>query len=392
VNEDFPDTLERLHDEIDEGVFTRGLQAVVEVDGERVLDVALGDAGTGAAMTADHVLRVYCTGKPVLALAVAQLVDSGALDLDVPLEEKLPDFRPLEGGVTLRHVLTHTAGLHHPSGVAMEMVPPEKRRRQIEQSRRPGNFHVGVDAAYSEYAGWQVVGWLVEQESGTPLREYLREHVLDPMGLGSTWIGMTPEEYTAVVPRLGVNHEMRQGSSLPMLFERTERVCTEANPSHGCYASAGDLARFYSELVATLDGVGVDAMPAAATLETFTSVARPPVPDQVLERVCSYGLGFMTPLHEHAFGEQCSERSFGHSGNIGASFAFADPEHGLAVGIVFNGLVGHEAAFLRRRSLVGAIYGDLAAREYATGAEGAPDPEVHEPRRTGFLGRLRSRR
>ncbi len=392
MNEDFPETLERLHDEIDEGVFTRGLQAVVEVDGERVLDVALGDSGTGAPMTGDHVLRVYCTGKPILALAVAQLVDAGVLDLDAPLEEKLPDCRPLAGGVTVRHVLTHTAGLHQPSGVAMELVPPAKRREQIERSRRPGNFHVGVDAAYSEYAGWQVLGWLVEQESGVPLRDHLREQVLDPMGLDNTWIGMTREQYAEVLPRLGVNHEMRQGSSLPMLFERTERVCTEANPSHGCYASAGDLARFYSELVATLDGVGIDAMPSAAMLETFTSVARPAVPDRVLERVCSYGLGFMTPLREHAFGEQCSEQSFGHSGNIGASFAFADPEHGLAVGIVFNGLVGHEAAFLRRRSLIGALYADLAAREFATDTDDETVPEVDQPRRSGLLARFRSRR
>jgi len=202
---------------------------------------------------------------------------------------------------------------------------------------------------------------------------------------------MTKAEYAAVVPRLGVNHEMRQGSSLPMLFERTERVCTEVNPSHGCYASAGDLARLYSELVATLDGVGIDAMPSAATVETFTSVARPAVPDLVLERVCSYGLGFMTPLHEHAFGEQCSARSFGHSGNIGASFAFADPEHGLAAGIVFNGLVGHEAAFLRRRSLVGAIYRDLAERGLATEG-GTPGPDIDQPVRSGLLGRFRARR
>jgi hypothetical protein len=124
----------------------------------------------------------------------------------------------------------------------------------------------------------------------------------------------------------------------------------------------------------------------------FTSVARPAVPDRVLERVCSYGLGFMTPLHEHAFGEQCSETSFGHSGNIGASFAFADPEHGLAVGIVFNGLVGHEAAFLRRRSLVGALYADLAARELATKGAEASDPGTDQPRRSGLFGRFRSRR
>jgi CubicO group peptidase (beta-lactamase class C family) len=393
VTDDFPATLDRLRDEIDEGDFTRGVQAVVEVGGRRVLDVALGDAGTGATMTSDHVLRVYCTGKPILALAVAQLVDDGLLDLDAPLAHQLPDCRPLEGGVTLRHVLTHTGGLHQPSGVAMEMIPPARRRQLIEQTRRAGPFRIGVDAAYSEYAGWQVMGWVVEQVSGEALRAHLRRRVLDPMGLTNTWIGMTPDDYVAVLPRLGVNHEMRQGSSLPMLFERTERVCTETNPSHGCYASAGDLARFYSGVLAGLDGCGVEELPSPPTLELFTSVARPPVPDAVLERVCSYGLGFMTPLREHAFGEQCSDRAFGHSGNIGSSFAFADPEHALTVGIVFNGLVGHEAAFLRRRALVGAVYADLDDQVRARAQEQAGNERpAPEPTRGGLLGRFRSRR
>ncbi|HEX4777762.1 MAG TPA: serine hydrolase, partial [Acidimicrobiia bacterium] len=85
--------------------------------------------------------------------------------------------------------------------------------------------------------------------------------------------------------------------------------------------------------------------------------------DEVLQRECTYGLGFMTRLDEHAFGERCSDSAFGHSGNVGTSFAFADPERSLTVAVVFNGLVGHEAAFLRRRALVNTLYQDLDALE-----------------------------
>ena len=81
----------------------------------------------------------------------------------------------------------------------------------------------------------------------------------------------------------------------------------------------------------------------------FCSPARPSVYDKVLNRECSFGLGFMTELRQHTFvGDRYSSRAFGHSGNVGTSFAFADPEHDLTVGVVFNGMVDYEAASLRR--------------------------------------------
>jgi hypothetical protein len=67
----------------------------------------------------------------------------------------------------------------------------------------------------------------------------------------------------------------------------------------------------------------------------------------------------MTSLDQHAFGTKVGTGSFGHSGNSGASFAFADPERRLAVAAVFNGLVGYDAAFLRRQALITALAHDL---------------------------------
>jgi CubicO group peptidase (beta-lactamase class C family) len=241
----------------------------------------------------------------------------------------------------------------------MEMVPAARRREAVALAQRPTDWSFGGHAAYSEFAGWHVLGWLLESVTGEPLREHLRRTVLDPLELDSTWIGMTPDEYRVTMPRFGVNVDMRNLGGFPLLFERTERVCTETNPAHGGYTNARDLARLYSALLATLDERGQVAPVSASTLRRFCSPARPRMYDMVLGRECSYGLGFMTDLRDHSFGERCDEASFGHSGNVGASFAFADPAHDLAVGVVFNGVVGHEAAFLRRQALVNAIYADL---------------------------------
>jgi len=351
---DFSRTRARLDYELHEDEFTRGVQMSVEVAGERVLDLALGDDGTGAQLLPSTVFRVYCTLKPILALAIARLVEDGAIDLDAPL-------KAVEGGVTVRHILTHTAGLHRCKGLAIELLTPEGRRATIEALTRPAGWRVGSDAGYSEAAAWYLLGWLVEEVTGKELRAHLRASVLDPLGLSSTWIGMSADEYGEALPRIGLNIDVRARAGYPMLYERSERVCCTTNAAFGGYSTAGNLARCYSALLRQLDEQCVPSLPSPHVLGAFVSQVRRPVYDEVLDRVCPFGLGFMTSLAHHAFGDDCSPRSFGHSGYAGASFAFADPAHDLAVGVIFNGVVGHESAFLRRRALTRALYADHPA-------------------------------
>ncbi len=356
---EFARTLERLDFEFEDDRFMRGAQIVAEVGGERLLDVARGDNGLGKPVEPDDIFRVYCTIKPFLAVLIARLVEEGACTLDEPLATHLPDLRCLEDGVTVRHLMTHTAGLHQMMGLPAELIAPAKRRAVVSRVAKPVGWRIGQSAGYSEYAGWQILGWLVETIADRPLRELMRAEVLEPLGLSDTFIGMTHDEYVRVVPRIGVNCDLRHLGSFPMLFERSERVCTETNPAHGGYANARDLASFYSALLARLAGRGNDALPSAAVLGQFCRTAREPEFDVVLDRVCAYGLGFMTRLEQHAFGDGCSPSSFGHSGHVGTSFAFADPERSLAVGVVFNGIIDYEMAFIRRRGLLRALSRDL---------------------------------
>jgi CubicO group peptidase (beta-lactamase class C family) len=359
VSPDFEHTIDRLERDVAEGLFTRGAQVAVSVNGEQALNIALGETGTRAPMTTGTISRVWCTIKPVLAVAIGRAADEGLVDLDEPLESRMASVRSLRGGVTAAHILTHTAGLHLANGVQMEMIPPDQRREAIENMPRPPGWRVGTDAAYSEYAGWNVLGWLLEQVTGEELRPYLRRTLLEPLGLHDTWIGMTAADYRDVLPRLGVNLDLRDVRAFPLIIERSERVCTETNPAHGGYTTAADLSCFYAAMLDRLAGRGSDELPSPATLARFCSPARPEVFDEILDRTCSYGLGFMTTLADHAFGPICSPRSFGHSGNVGSSFAFADPAHGLAVAAIFNGIVDPESAFLRRPVLVRALYRDL---------------------------------
>lgn len=352
-------TIGRLEDEIAEGLFTRGVQAWVSIGGETVLDVAMGDDGLGRPVSPNTLFRVYCTIKPVTALAVALLADAGIVDLDDPLAARLPSVAGVRGGVTARHVLTHTAGLHRPSGVTVEMIPPERRAEVFDRQERPSGWRVGHDAGYSEFGGWHLLGRLLEIFTGEDLRDHLRDAVLDPLGMADTFIGMTGDEYAATRERIGVNLDMREWRPFPMLFERTERVCRETNCAHGGYTTARDLGALYRGLLRARSGEAVPGLPPADMVAELCRSARPSSFDVVLDRECGYGLGFMIGLADHHFGSECSVGSFGHSGNVGSSFAFADPAHDLAVAVVFNGIVDHESAFLRRPALVRAIYRDL---------------------------------
>jgi CubicO group peptidase (beta-lactamase class C family) len=356
---EFARTRQRLERELRDDEFTRGFQVAVERSGVRVLDIAQGEDGVGGPLAPSTVFRVYCTLKPILAVAIARLVEMGDIDLDAPLDARWPHVRAVAGGVTPRHLLTHTAGVHGCGGIEIELLAASRRRSLIEGLQRPPGWRLGRDAGYSESAAWHLLGYLVEEVTGENLRTHLRVQVLDPVRMSSTWIGMSADEYREIFPRLGVNIDVRARSGFPLLYERSERVCCTTNPAFGGYSTAGDLALLYTSLLQHVHGSPISSLASPQVLSTFCSTARPSVYDQVLGRQCPYGLGFMTALDQHEFGKDCGSESFGHSGYAGASFAFADPAHDLTVGVVFNGVVGHESAFLRRRALTRALYADL---------------------------------
>jgi CubicO group peptidase (beta-lactamase class C family) len=366
VTRAFARTRAQLEKAIAGGDLAPGAQVCIMVGDERVADIVLGDDGTGRPMATGTVCCVYCATKPITAVAVAAHVEADRLSLDEPLGELLPNVRALADNViTLRHVLNHTAGLHEPYAVHMEMLPHLKRFAFVDAMRLPDGWEVGRDAGYSEFVAWHLLGRVLELVSGEPLRAHLRTAVLDRVGMSDTWIGMTEPEYERNAARLGMTHDLRGWAPFPLLLEQSRRVCCDTNAAYGGYTTARDLARFYRALLARLRGDGNPDLPSGATLREFCTTARARAHDVVLKRDCEYGLGFMTALADHYL-NPCSPDAFGHSGWSGTSFAFADPRHDLAVAAVLNGVTQSDAAFANRSALVEAIYADLDLVEPVT--------------------------
>src|SRR5436305_14370754 len=104
-------TLELLKQGIHDGLHA-GAQLNVSRRGQTIAELALGESRPGVAMSPHTVNAWLSSGKPVAAVAIAQLWERGRLNLDDPVVRHIPEFAPHgKECVTIRHLLTHTAGL-----------------------------------------------------------------------------------------------------------------------------------------------------------------------------------------------------------------------------------------------------------------------------------------
>jgi CubicO group peptidase (beta-lactamase class C family) len=130
-------------------------------------------------------------------MAVMLLVDRGVLDVDQPVRTYLPDF---QGGgkeeITLRHLLTHRAGLHQWKPVYYHATNADESYAYIRDL--PLEWGVGEGRHYSDL-GFMLLGRVVEQVSGASLGAFLQEHLYGPLGLRAT--GYRPWRAGAAAPR-----------------------------------------------------------------------------------------------------------------------------------------------------------------------------------------------
>lgn len=212
------------------------------------------DTASGTPVTEDTVFPIDSITKTITAIAVMQLCERGLVDLDAPAEEYLrafplvrsePGFRP----PTLRHLLTHTAGVRavrtaadlvRPTlgwGVPVgRPVPPlaEYYRRGVRV-----DFDPGTRWAYSNH-GFTTVGQIVEDVSGMPFDRYLRERVFAPLGMERSDLHRSAR----VRPGLATGYVVRRRG----LVEVPDRDIVVAGGG-AVYSTASDMARYVEALL-----------------------------------------------------------------------------------------------------------------------------------------------
>ena len=127
-----PGAVASLVDGIERGLHP-GAMLYVSVDGKPIADIGVGEARAGTPMTPDSMVVWFSMTKPSVAVSVAQQWERGALELDDPVVRHLPEFGAHgKDIITIRHLLTHTAGIRPADAV----IERRARRHLLGRDRR----------------------------------------------------------------------------------------------------------------------------------------------------------------------------------------------------------------------------------------------------------------
>lgn len=343
---------------------------------QKVVDVWAGVSNKqGKPWQANTMSISYSTTKGVLSTLVHILVDEGLLDYDRPIADYWPAFAQNgKHSITLRHVLTHEAGLYHLRSMiddAHEMLDWPHMLQKIEQATplHAAGARVGYHAISF---GW-IVGGLIEKVSGEPLAQTLAKKITQPLQLDGCYIGVPESELARCSEIIGAAR-YNPNKAAPSKFVQLQQQLTdkalrltgfdpntaaealipkgmsrfyldEPKSLQACNAGAGvftarSLAKIYAALAnwGELDGVRLlSAQTLREVVKVYNHQRGDVVPMPMHWRLGYHRVFTTWPRTPHAFGH------FGYGG----SGAWADPSRHLAVGYIVNTGSGSPFADLR---------------------------------------------
>ena len=216
-----------------------GATVTIVKDGQVLLARGYGQADreSHAPVTPDTLFRVGSISKLFTWTAVMQLEEQHKLDLDTDVQQYI-DFdlpRTFAQPITLRHLMTHTAGFEESFHGMWATEGESLDLRAYLVHRVPARIYApGTMAAYSNY-GATLAGYIVQRRSGQPFDAYVREHILQPLGMAhTTFVQPLP---AALAPAMSRGYDQAGDPAKPFELIRVA-------PAGSVSASANDMARF----------------------------------------------------------------------------------------------------------------------------------------------------
>src|SRR5689334_17387044 len=233
------------------------------------------DTASQAAMTANTVVWIASMTKAVTSACAMQLVEQGRLSLDAPIATVLPELdkvqvlegyapdgaprlRPARRSITLRHLLTHTAGFVY------DIWNPDMAR-YLETTGTPGiiscqNAALSIPLLFDPGERWDYgigidwAGKAVEAVSGQRLSDYMQQNMLQPLGMNDTGFKIS----TAQRQRLAKVHDRTADGFVPTDLELPQEPEFEMGGG-GLYSTVSDYLRFTRMIMnnGALDGTRV---------------------------------------------------------------------------------------------------------------------------------------
>lgn len=359
-----PVRLQRLDDSLERATGAQGYLGAVALiarDGKVVTVRAHGsrDLARSRPMTEDAIFRIYSMTKPITSVAVLQLMEQGKLGLDDPVSRYLPAFKhmqrfaggtadkpvlvPAQRPITLRQLLTHTAGFAT-GGEGFEEATRLLERADLHGSPDLATFasrlaavplatEPGTRFKY-DGTGIEVLARVVEVVSGESFDAYVRTHIIVPLRMRDTGFSVPEAARGRVVDLTRMGDDGR----LELDDNRSARqpgVSLNAYPSGagGLYSTISDYARFCQMLLdgGVLDGqriLGrktVDLM----MMNHLQGQLDPPVTE--FSRAEGFGLGGSVILDVAGRGRLGSVGAFGWSGAASTYFTIDRQERLIAI-------------------------------------------------------------
>jgi CubicO group peptidase (beta-lactamase class C family) len=255
--------------------------------------------------------------------------------------------------VTLEHLLTHTCGFPRAPMPPLEGATSSGRRARFARWRL--DWEPGSRTEYHPTAAHWVVAEVIEQAAGQEFRTFVRERVIDPLGLPALRLGngaldqpvldvtMVGHPTEADVPVIASNEHL-------LLFNRPD-YREVGIPGAGAVSTAEDIALLYQALLHDPKGLWDPDVLADAT-----GRVRNVLPDAWTGVPANRTLGVTVAGDDgkavlRSFGSATGPRAFGASG-LGGQVAWADPDSGLSFCFLTNGLDEDQVAAWRRSSAI----------------------------------------
>ena len=318
------------------------------------------DIGSGQPMKREAIFRIYSMTKPVTSVAVMMLWENGHFELDDPVARFIPELDGLrvyagedesgmllveqERPISIRHLLTHTAGLGYPfvqpSPIQemyqkADLLQPDSNLKEMvdKLSRLPLACQPGTDWKYS--IATDVLGYLVEVVSGRPFNQFLQQEIFDPLGMVDTGFHVPEgkiDRLASVYCTSECNGIEAMDSPEVMRYQSPRTLCSGGG---GLVSTAPDYLNFCQML---LNGGELGGM-RLLTRNTVDLMTGNQLPTEMLpfaviqelaaySRGCGFGFGFKVVDDVHEYGVSGSSGMYSWPGAANTSF-WVDPQEDL---------------------------------------------------------------
>lgn len=355
----------RVQRDIDEGVLTSAQIAVArrgKVAGFRSFGMAVQN-GEARPASNDTLFNMFSATKAIVAAAVWTLVEQDLLSIDERVADIIPEF-----GTNGKDVVTVEQAFLHVGGFPEGKIGPGRWERREERLKAFSEWELswkpGSRFQYHATSLHWVLVEIIERGTGKDFRAYIRERIMDPLGLEHLYVGL-PAERSSQVALVRYAEEPKEppggfGEVSPQFildFNRPE-VQAVGVPGAGGVGRAAELALFYQALVNGGTGGNGAQVLKPETIEWATQVRTTDKHRDAGDVPVHRALGVVVAgddgmANQRGFGRNASPRAFGHGG-AGGQVGWGDPVSGISVAYFTDSFVNAITSG-RRMTAVGSL-------------------------------------